>query len=81
VIDDEKDYSFPTWAGILPLEMKAGLPIADSRLDPAREVPGVRETLLEKAIGVALSAVDPSIAVLTTSAMVAVRNMNTCKFA
>jgi hypothetical protein len=39
VIDDEEDYSFPTWAGILPLEMKAGLPIADSRLDPAREVP------------------------------------------
>jgi uncharacterized protein len=39
VIDDEEDYSFPTWAGVVPLEMKAGTPIADSRLDPAREVP------------------------------------------
>jgi nitroimidazol reductase NimA-like FMN-containing flavoprotein (pyridoxamine 5'-phosphate oxidase superfamily) len=39
VIDDEEDYSFPTWAGVVPLEMKAGAPIGDSRLDPAREVP------------------------------------------
>jgi uncharacterized protein len=38
-IDDEEDYSFPTWAGVLPLEMKAGTPIADERLDPAREIP------------------------------------------
>jgi len=42
-IDDEEDYSFPTWAGVIPLEMKAGEPIADPksdpRLDPAREVP------------------------------------------
>jgi uncharacterized protein len=38
-IDDEEDYSFPTWAGVLPLEMKAGSPIRDERLDPAREVP------------------------------------------
>ena len=38
-IDDEEDYSFPTWAGVVPLEMKAGAPIHDPRLDPAREVP------------------------------------------
>jgi nitroimidazol reductase NimA-like FMN-containing flavoprotein (pyridoxamine 5'-phosphate oxidase superfamily) len=38
-IDDEEDYSFPTWAGVIPLEMIAGAPINDSRLDPAREVP------------------------------------------
>lgn len=38
-IDDEEDYSFPTWAGIVPLEMKAGTPIGDSRLDPACETP------------------------------------------
>jgi nitroimidazol reductase NimA-like FMN-containing flavoprotein (pyridoxamine 5'-phosphate oxidase superfamily) len=38
-IDDEGDYSFPTWAGVIPLEMTAGPPIADSRLDPTREVP------------------------------------------
>jgi nitroimidazol reductase NimA-like FMN-containing flavoprotein (pyridoxamine 5'-phosphate oxidase superfamily) len=39
VIDDEDDYSFPTWAGVVPLEIKAGTPINDSRLDPGREVP------------------------------------------
>jgi len=38
-IDDEEDYSFPNWAGVLPLEMKAGAPINDARLDPGREVP------------------------------------------
>lgn len=38
-IDDEEDYSFPTWAGVVPLEMVAGAPIDDARLDPAREVP------------------------------------------
>jgi uncharacterized protein len=31
-IDDEEDYSFPTWAGVVPLIMKAGEPIADERL-------------------------------------------------
>jgi nitroimidazol reductase NimA-like FMN-containing flavoprotein (pyridoxamine 5'-phosphate oxidase superfamily) len=39
-IDDEEDYAFPTWAGVVPLEMVAGKPIHDARLDPAREVPG-----------------------------------------
>ena len=38
-IDDEEDYAFPTWAGVLPLEMVAGTPIADPRLDSARELP------------------------------------------
>ena len=33
-IDDEEDYSFPTWAGVVPLEMIAGAPINDPRLDP-----------------------------------------------
>jgi uncharacterized protein len=32
-IDDEEDYSFPTWAGVVPLEMIAGAPINDPRLD------------------------------------------------
>jgi len=39
VVDDEEDYSFPTWAGVVPLEMVAGEPIDDSRLDPKREPP------------------------------------------
>lgn len=38
-IDDEEDYAFPTWAGVIPLEMKALEPIADERLDPARALP------------------------------------------
>ncbi len=38
-IDDEEDYAFPTWAGVVPLEMVAGTPIDDARLDPGREVP------------------------------------------
>jgi nitroimidazol reductase NimA-like FMN-containing flavoprotein (pyridoxamine 5'-phosphate oxidase superfamily) len=38
-IDDEEDYAFPTWAGVVPLKMKAGVPVNDPRLDPARDVP------------------------------------------
>jgi len=38
-IDDEEDYSFPTWAGVLPLKMEAEEPVADLRLDAARKVP------------------------------------------
>jgi hypothetical protein len=38
-VDDEEDYSFPTWAGVLPLEMKTGAPINDERLDAERQVP------------------------------------------
>ena len=32
VIDDEEDYSFPTWAGIIPLSMVPQAPVDDSRL-------------------------------------------------
>ncbi len=39
VVDDEEDYSFPTWAGVVPLEMKAGEPINDARLQPGQVVP------------------------------------------
>jgi uncharacterized protein len=38
-IDDEEDYSFPTWAGVVPLEMVAGKPIDDARLLAGKEVP------------------------------------------
>jgi hypothetical protein len=37
--DDEEDYSFPTWAGVLPLAMVPGRPIDDARLLPGREAP------------------------------------------
>ena len=39
VIDDEEDYSFPTWAGVVPLEIKTGDPIDDARLLPGQTVP------------------------------------------
>jgi nitroimidazol reductase NimA-like FMN-containing flavoprotein (pyridoxamine 5'-phosphate oxidase superfamily) len=38
-IDDEEDYSFPTWAGVIPLGTRLGVAINDPRLDPARSVP------------------------------------------
>ena len=38
-VDDEDDYAFPTWAGVIPLEMGAGKPVNDPKLDPVRDVP------------------------------------------
>jgi nitroimidazol reductase NimA-like FMN-containing flavoprotein (pyridoxamine 5'-phosphate oxidase superfamily) len=38
-VDDEEDYAFPTWAGVVPLEMVAGTPLDDARLQPGIEVP------------------------------------------
>ena len=38
-IDDEEDYSFATWAGVVPLEMVARAPIPDERCDPKLPVP------------------------------------------
>jgi nitroimidazol reductase NimA-like FMN-containing flavoprotein (pyridoxamine 5'-phosphate oxidase superfamily) len=38
-IDDEDDYAFPAWAGVLPLGLEARAPVPDPRLEPAREVP------------------------------------------
>jgi nitroimidazol reductase NimA-like FMN-containing flavoprotein (pyridoxamine 5'-phosphate oxidase superfamily) len=40
VVDDEEDYSFPTWAGVVPLTIVAGDPIDDARLISGCEVPG-----------------------------------------
>jgi uncharacterized protein len=31
--DDEEDYSFPTWAGVIPLAMNSGTPIRDERCE------------------------------------------------
>jgi len=38
-IDDEEDYAFPTWAGVIPLKVVAGEPIPDAKLEPLREAP------------------------------------------
>lgn len=39
-IDDPEDYAFPTWAGVIPLEIKAGPPIDDEKAEPLRPAPG-----------------------------------------
>jgi nitroimidazol reductase NimA-like FMN-containing flavoprotein (pyridoxamine 5'-phosphate oxidase superfamily) len=43
-IDDKEDYSFPTWAGVIPLAMKTGEPVPDPELEPPCDAPDyVRE--------------------------------------
>jgi hypothetical protein len=39
VVDDEEDYNFPTWAGIIPLTMASHSPVDDSRLLEGITVP------------------------------------------
>jgi nitroimidazol reductase NimA-like FMN-containing flavoprotein (pyridoxamine 5'-phosphate oxidase superfamily) len=38
-LDDEEDYSFPTWAGVIPLNLIAEGPVSDERLLPGITVP------------------------------------------
>ena len=38
-IDDEEDYAFATWAGVVPLTLLAGEPIDDARLMPGIKAP------------------------------------------
>src|ERR1700688_3201182 len=47
-IDDEPDYAFPTWAGVVPLEMVAGKPIDDARLLAGKEVPAYARNYTRK---------------------------------
>lgn len=47
-IDDEEDYSFPTWAGVIPLGMVPGTPINDPRLDPKTPVPAYARAYARK---------------------------------
>ena len=39
VVDDECDYRFPVWTGVLPLEIKSRAPIPDDRLVEAVSLP------------------------------------------
>ena len=39
VIDNDDDYSFPVWAGLLPMELKPAAPQADSRLSKNIVIP------------------------------------------
>ena len=32
-VDDDEDYTFPTWAGVIPLEMTTGAAIRDDRCE------------------------------------------------
>ncbi len=39
VVDDEEDYAFPTWAGLIPFTTIFGPPVDDSRLLPGQQAP------------------------------------------
>ena len=39
--DEPEDYSLPIWAGVLPLTLKAGEPIADANLPAGAETPAI----------------------------------------
>jgi len=45
-VDDEEDYSFPTWAGVIPLEMKVGASIRDDRCQ--QELPAYLQNYARK---------------------------------
>jgi uncharacterized protein len=47
-IDDEEDYAFRTWAGVIPVNMVPGTPIPDDRCDPAIPVPGYASAYARK---------------------------------
>lgn len=47
-IDDEEDYSFPTWAGVIPLQMVPGAPIHDARLIPGTPTPAYARAYTRK---------------------------------
>jgi hypothetical protein len=38
-VDDEVDYALPCWAGVLPMRLQVGVPIADPRLSPDLGLP------------------------------------------
>ena len=38
-LDDEEDYALPAWAGVIPLTMSAGQPLADPRMPPRTPLP------------------------------------------
>lgn len=45
-VDDDEDYSFPTWAGVIPLEMTVGAAIRDDRCE--QELPAYLKTYAHK---------------------------------
>jgi hypothetical protein len=57
-IDDEEDYAFPTWAGVIPLEMVAGEAVPDPRLDASVAVPEYVKGYSRKTMSSALTTKD-----------------------
>jgi uncharacterized protein len=51
-IDDEEDYGFRTWAGVVPLHMVAETPIPDDRCSPDVAVPAYASAYTRKKLGV-----------------------------
>src|ERR1700694_5117279 len=47
-MDDEEDYAFPTWAGVIPLTLVPGEPIDDARLMPGLKAPEYARTYTRK---------------------------------
>lgn len=47
-VDDEEDYSFPTWAGVVPLEMRSGDPIPDERILEGQKLPRYAEKYIRR---------------------------------
>src|SRR5215467_6689569 len=43
-IDDDEDYALPIWAGVVPVRLAAGEPVADERLPAAVALPGYVRT-------------------------------------
>jgi uncharacterized protein len=39
-VDDEEDYALPVWAGVVPMTLTPGVPVADERVLDGVEVPG-----------------------------------------
>lgn len=50
-IDDEEDYSFPTWAGVVPLKTVPDPPVDDSRLLPGQTPPDYARNYSRKRSG------------------------------
>jgi nitroimidazol reductase NimA-like FMN-containing flavoprotein (pyridoxamine 5'-phosphate oxidase superfamily) len=47
-VDDEEDYSFATWAGVVPLTLAAGEPIDDARLISGQRAPEYARIYMRK---------------------------------
>ena len=47
-VDDEEDYDLDIWAGVLPVSLEPGIPIADNRMRTDAEIPGYVQNIKRK---------------------------------